>query len=32
MSDYGFIINECKKAHYGKWEEEAFDACVKRSL
>lgn len=30
MSDYGFIINECKKAHYGNWEEQTFDACVQR--
>ena len=30
MSDYEYIINECKKAHYGKWEEQNFAACVSR--
>lgn len=30
MNDYVYIMNECKKAHYGKWEEEAVEACVTR--
>lgn len=30
MSDYVYIMNECKKAHYGKWEEEAVEACANR--
>ena len=30
MSDYVYIMNECKKAHYGKWEEDAVEACVVR--
>ena len=30
MNDYVYIMNECKKAHYGRWEEEAVEACVVR--
>ena len=30
MSDYVYIMNECKKAHYGKWKEDAVEACVAR--
>ena len=30
MDNYAFIINESRKAHYGKWEEQAVDACVSR--
>lgn len=30
MNNYAYIINECKKAFYGKWEEQAIKACVSR--
>lgn len=28
MNNYAYIVNECKKAFYGKWEEQAIDGCV----
>ena len=28
MNNYAYIVNECKKAFYGKWDEQAIDACV----
>ena len=30
MNNYAYIINECKKAFYGKWEEQAIKACISR--
>ena len=30
MNVYVYIMNECKKAHYGKWEENVVEACVDR--
>ena len=30
MNNYAYIVNECKKAFYGKWNEQAIDACVSR--
>ena len=30
MTNYEYILSECKKAHRGKWESEAVEACVKR--
>ena len=30
MNNYAYIVNECKKAFYGKWDEQAIDACVSR--
>lgn len=30
MTNYEYILNECKKAHCGKWESEAVEACIKR--
>lgn len=30
MNEYVYIINECKKAHYDKWEDDAVEACVAR--
>ena len=26
MNNYAYIVNECKKAFYGKWEEQAINA------
>ena len=28
MNNYAYIVNECKKAFYGKWNEQVIDACV----
>lgn len=30
MNNYVYIVNECKKAFYGKWKKQAIDACVSR--
>ncbi len=30
MTNYEYILSECKKAHYGKWTQEATDACIYR--
>ena len=30
MNNYAYIVNECKKAFYGKWEDQAVEACVSR--
>lgn len=30
MNNYAYIINECKKAFYGKWEEQTIKACISR--
>ena len=30
MNNYAYIVNECKKAFYGKWEEQAIKDCVFR--
>ena len=30
MNNYAYIVNECKKAFYGKWDEQAIDAGVSR--
>lgn len=30
MNNYAYIVNECKKAFYGKWDEQAIDACASR--
>ena len=30
LTNYAYIVNECKKAFYGKWEKQAIDACVSR--
>ena len=30
MNNYAYIVNECKKAFYGKWEDQAIEACVSR--
>ena len=30
MNNYAYIINECTKAFYGKWEEQAIKACISR--
>lgn len=30
MTNYEFILSECKQAHYGKWEPNAVSACVDR--
>lgn len=28
MSNYEYILNECKKAHFGKWELKEVEACI----
>lgn len=28
MTNYEYILNECKKAHFGKWEPKAVEACI----
>ena len=30
MTNYEYILNECKKAHYGKWTTDAVSACVEK--
>lgn len=30
MDNYAYIVNECKKAFYGKWDEQAIKDCVSR--
>ena len=30
MNNYAYIVNECKKAFYGKWEDQAIEVCVSR--
>lgn len=30
MSNYEYILNECRKAHYGIWTHTAIDACSER--
>lgn len=30
MNNYAYIVNECKKAFFGKWETQAVEACVSR--
>lgn len=30
MTNYEYILNECKKAHYGVWDERAVNACIDR--
>ena len=30
MNNYAYIVNECKKAFYGKWDEQAIKDCVSR--
>ena len=30
MNNYAYIVNECKKAFYGKWEKQAIEDCVSR--
>ena len=30
MDNYAFIMNTCKQAHFGKWEEADVKACVER--
>ena len=30
MNNYAYIVNECKKAFYGKWDEQAIEDCVSR--
>lgn len=30
MTNYEFILHECKKAHYGSWNIVAVDACMQR--
>lgn len=28
MTNYEYILSECKRAHYGKWESKAVEACI----
>lgn len=28
MTNYEYILSECKKAHYGVWSERAVDECI----
>ena len=30
MTNYEYILKECKKAHCGKWDGGAIEACIKR--
>ena len=30
MTNYEYILNECKKAHYGAWKADAVSACVEK--
>ncbi len=30
MTNYEYILSECKKAHYGVWSEKAVDECIQR--
>lgn len=30
MTNYEYILNECKKAHRGKWDGGAIEVCIKR--
>lgn len=30
MTNYEYILNECKRAHYGQWNAAATEACVDR--
>ena len=30
MDNYAYIVNECKKAFYGNWDEQAIKDCVSR--
>ncbi len=30
MTNYEYILSECKQAHYGAWSEKAVEACIQR--
>ncbi len=30
MTNYEYILSECKKAHYGKWEDAAVESCIEK--
>lgn len=30
MTNYEYILSECKKAHYGVWSEKAVNECIQR--
>lgn len=30
MTDYEYVLIECKRAHYDKWTQTAIDACVEK--
>lgn len=30
MTNYEYILGECKQAHYGNWSEKAIEACIQR--
>lgn len=30
MTNYEYILSECKKAHYGKWEDAAVERCIEK--
>lgn len=30
MTNYEYILSECKQAHYGTWSEKAVNACIGR--
>ena len=30
MTNYEYILNECKRAHYGQWNAAATEACMDR--
>lgn len=30
MTNYEYILTECRRAHYGAWSEKAIDACIGR--
>ena len=31
MTNYEYILGECKKAHYGQWEEIAIECCIEKT-
>ena len=30
MTNYEYIASECRKAHYGQWEEVAIERCIEK--
>ena len=31
MTNYEYILRECKKAHFGKWEDAAVERCIEKT-